>query len=178
MACRSFMAVSIDGFIARRNGSVDWLKGGGPAGTEDYGYSEFISEIDVLLMGRRTFETVLGFGSWPYEKPVFILSRSRREVPAALSGKARYISMSPAQAVEHLTEQGLRRIYVDGGVTVQSFIAAGLLDEIVLTTVPLLLGGGYRLFGDLEREVSCTLTGSKAYPDGFLQSRYRLGYGV
>ena len=175
--CSAFIATSLDGYIARPDGSIDWLndvQGVIPDG-EDCGYLDFMASIDALVMGRHTFERVLAFDEWPYEAlPVYVMSRSLVTIPMALAGSVHSWQGTPSTLVEQLGAQGLRRLYVDGGQTIQGFLRAGLLDEITITVVPLLLGAGRPLFGPLDRDVELTLLYSRAYEFGFVQSTYRV----
>ncbi|NBO49599.1 MAG: dihydrofolate reductase, partial [Chitinophagia bacterium] len=134
-----FIATSLDGFIADKNGSVDFLyKYPEPSG-EDMGYYNFMSTIDALVMGRKTFETVLGFGvEWPYTKPVFVWTTHLKSVPKELEAKVQFINGNPKQIISKLNEMNLHHIYIDGAKTIQSFLNEDLIDEMTITTVPLL----------------------------------------
>jgi len=172
-----FIAASVDGYIARPDGRIDWLERMNtrlPAG-EDCGYASFMSDIDALVMGRRTFEQVLAFDAWPYDKPVTVLSRRGVAVPAALQGRVTVSAEAPLALLERLGTQGVRRVYLDGGLAVQGFLREGLVDELTLTTIPVLLGGGRPLFGALPHDIELELIESRAWDFGFLQSRWRVG---
>ena len=175
--CNVFIATSLDGFISRPDGSIDWLDEANalvPAG-EDCGYGQFMAGIDVLVMGRNTFEQVLTFGEWPYgATPVIVLSRSLTSLPAHLPGTVSLSAEEPAQLVQRLSAAGLEHLYIDGGLTIQSFLAAGLIDEITITLIPILLGSGKPLFGPLSGDVHLELVSSRAYDFGFVQNRYRV----
>ncbi len=179
--CSVFIATSLDGFIARNDGSIDWLNDANtkiPAG-EDCGYAAFMSNIDALVMGWNTFAQVLSFDEWPYgELPVIVLTRRvrTRERPERTPATVTFSDEAPDLLVQRLAEQGLRRLYVDGGVTVQRFLRARRIDFITITTIPILLGAGKPLFADLEADVTLELLSSHAYPFGFVQSRYRTRY--
>ena len=167
-----YVAASIDGFIARPDGDVDWLPS--PPEGEDFGWAEFIANIDAIVMGRATFEKVLTFGSWPYEgTPLTVLSRTLREIPAHLEGKAALSTLAPAALLEELAASGHRRIYVDGGSLVQSFLREDLIDELIVTTVPVLLGMGIPLFGQMARTLDWDLVSSKQLFGGLVQNHYR-----
>lgn len=169
-----FIATSLDGFIAREDGDIEWLTSRGSS-DEDYGYYDFSDSIDVLVMGRNSFEKVLTFDTWPYgDKPVIVLSSRPLSVPEALKSKVEVRSLEPLQLMESLSSSGVRRVYVDGGITIQRFLRAGLIDEMIITTIPVLIGSGIPLFGALEEDVSLTHVETKAYPDGLVQSRYRV----
>ena len=178
--CSVFIATSLDGFIARSNGSIDWLESlnkAAPVG-EDCGYAQFMEGVDALIMGRRTFETILTFPQWPYgEKPVLVVSRTLQRVPSHLPAQVELTRAAPVEIAFHARSRGWRRLYIDGGELVQSFLRAGLLTELTITTVPVLLGSGRRLFGELERDVSVRLKSSVSYPFGFVQSVYEVTQG-
>lgn len=167
-----YIAVSLDGFIARKNGDIDWLTGGESG--EDYGYADFMSTVDHVVMGRNTFEKVLSFGGWHYEKKVIVLTS--RDLPLApeLSDKAEALHVSPRELIHELERRGVRHIYLDGGVTVQHFLREGLVDEMTITTIPILIGEGLPLFGALEEDVRLELLGSQAFKNGFVQNIYKV----
>jgi dihydrofolate reductase len=172
-----FIATSLDGYIARPNGSIDWLDQANrsvPDG-EDCGYAEFISTVDALVMGRHTFELVLTFPEWPYGKtPVIVLSSTLAALPPCVPATVTLSSESPAALVERLSAVGLRHLYIDGGVTIQRFLSAGLIDELILTRIPVLLGTGRPLFGPLAGDVVLEHLSTRSWPFGFVQSRYRM----
>jgi dihydrofolate reductase len=164
-----FIATSVDGFIARANGDLDWLPAGGG---EEHGYEAFIASVDALVIGRKTFETVLTFDTWPYgEKPVYVLST--RALAATPPGAVvERMSGSPADIVSQLTARGVRHAYVDGGITIQQFLRAGLIQRLIITRVPVLLGAGIPLFGATERDILLTHVGTRQYASGLVQSEY------
>jgi len=143
---------------------------------DDQGYGEFTKDIDGLVFGRGTYETVLGFDEWPYAKPVVVLSRSlsQSDVPPSLTGKVEISALEPVELMKRLEKAGWSRVYVDGGQVVQSFIRLGLVEDIILTTIPILIGDGIRLFGKLETDIDLELLGSKTLNSGLVQSHYRL----
>jgi dihydrofolate reductase len=163
-----FIAVSLDGYIARTDGSIDWLsERGEQAG--DTGYDEFIATVDTVVMGRGTFEKVLTFGFWPYEgKQVEVLSSTL----AADADERVIVHRTLDGLVETLNDRGAKRLYVDGGQVIQTFLRAGLLNELTITTVPVLLGRGLRLFGDLDHHVELTHNATRTLKAGFVQSDY------
>ncbi len=173
-----FIATSLDGFIARPDGNIDWLNQANtvvPDG-EDCGYGDFFKAVDVLVMGRNTFEKVLAFNPWPYgDKRVIVLSRRGVVVPEEL----RKTVSTSAEAVELLVKrlffEGARCLYIDGGQTIQSFLKAGLISEITITVIPILLGTGKPLFGPLETDIKLKHVSTIAYPFGFVQSKYAVG---
>ncbi len=170
-----FIATSLDGFIARPDGDIGWLlQRDDPA--EDHGYSAFIADKDMIVMGRGTYEKVLSFGAWAYELPVLVLSRQLADtpVPPALQGKVRFSGQAPKAVLAELAAQNVRRIYVDGGQLVQSFLRDGLISDMVISAMPVLIGAGRPLFGALAQDVDWKLVSSRAFPAGLVQSTYRL----
>lgn len=170
-----FIATSLDGYIARPDGDIGWLLQRDAAG-EDHGYADFIADKDMIVMGRGSFDKVRAFDTWPYDRPVLVLSRqlAGTQVEAALDGKVRFSNQSPREAMRALGEQGVRRVYVDGGQLVQSFLREGLIADMVITTVPVLIGAGRPLFGALERDLDLELLASRSFPSGLVQSTYRV----
>lgn len=177
----AFVGASLDGFISRTDGSIDWLNEANalvPAG-EDCGYAEFMNSVDVLVMGRNSFEQVLGFDAWPYgDKPVVVLSSRPLTLPAGIPPTVTTSSETPQKLVGRLSAAGARHLYIDGGVTIQRFLAEGLIDEITITVIPILLGEGRRLFGPLDQDVRLKLVGTTAYDFGFVQLKYRVTHAA
>jgi dihydrofolate reductase len=169
-----FIATTLDGFIARKNGDMDWL----PAvedGGEDYGYGEFISSIDYLVMGRHTYEKALTFGDWPYPgRKVIVLSSGNPRLPLELADKVVILNQSPRDLLETLTGYGARHVYLDGGKTIQLFLKEDLVDEMTITTIPVLIGEGVPLFGPLKHDLKLQLMESKSFKNGFVQRKYRV----
>lgn len=151
MTTRVYIAASLDGFIADATGSLDWLTQLPNPENSDFGFAEFMSGIDAIVMGRRTFETVLAFDVWPYDKPVFVLTSTLDGVPPGLERAVELTGGDVATVARDLRSRGLENLYVDGGATIRRFLEADLIDELVLTTVPVLLGGGTPLFGEIGR---------------------------
>lgn len=174
--CSVFIATSLDGFIARQNGEIDWLTGDGQTDRdEDYGYQEFFDSIDTLVMGRNTYELALTFAEWPYTgKKVVVLSSGSPKIPEKLSEDVEIMSGPPPKLMQRLLEKGARRVYVDGGKTVQGFLAAGLIHEMTITQIPILIGAGLPLFGPLDHDIKLEHLRTKAYENGFVQSKYRV----
>lgn len=174
MRASVFIATSLDGFIARLDGSLDWLPGGdNELPDEDHGYEAFIATVDVLVMGRHTFETVLGFGTWPYgERRVIVLSSRPFVPPATVPPTVEVRSAAPADLMAALGAEGHRHAYVDGGQTIQRFLAAGLIERIIITRVPVLLGSGIPLFGPLAADIRLELHATRGFPSGLVQSDY------
>jgi dihydrofolate reductase len=171
-----FIATSLDGFIARSNGDLDWLTGAQSASTEqDYGYQGFMDTVDTIVLGRNTFELVLTFDSWPYSgKKVVVLSSRPDAVPPHLVDDVEWLSLPPQRLVERLAAQGVTHLYVDGGKTIQGFMRAGLIDELTITRVPILIGTGVPLFGPLNHDVRLTHIATRQFESGFVQSKYRV----
>jgi len=171
MEASVFVGTSLDGFIARIDGALDFLP---PGGGEPHGYDEFIATVDALVIGRKTYETVLGFDSWPYRsKLVFVLS-SGPLADAPSDAILERLSGPPLEVVKQLSARGIRHIYVDGGITIQRFLQAGLIQRIVITRVPVLLGEGIPLFGALPGDVPLRHIGTRYFPSGLVQSEYHL----
>lgn len=170
-----FIAVSLDGYIARPDGGIDWLLSRDDP-TEDHGYDAFIADKDMIVMGRGSYEQVAGFDAWPYDRPVLVLSArlAGTPVPARLAGKVRFADLTPADAMRAMEREGVRRVYVDGGRLVQSFLRANLIADMVITTAPVLIGAGRPLFGELPGDKSLSLVSSRSFPSGLVQSTYRL----
>jgi len=170
-----FIATSLDGFIARYNGKLDWLEiNSDKSKAEDLGYDNFIGVIDCVVMGRNTFEKVASFDTWPYHnKRVIVLSRRWKQIPDQFMDIAELYSGKPEQLTVELQNQGVRKVYVDGGITIQSFLQKDLLTEITITTVPIILGKGLPLFGLTYGDLRLELLESKSFKSGFVQSRYR-----
>ncbi len=167
-----FVGTSLDGYIARADGRFDFLP---PGGGEPHGYHEFMATVDALVIGRNTYDIVLNFPEWPYEqKPVFALS-TRSLAPAPAGAIVERLSGEPAEVVAELQSRGIRHIYVDGGITVQRFLRAGLIDRIIITRVPVLTGNGIPLFGDLERDLQLRHIATRSFPSGLVQSEYHVG---
>jgi len=166
-----YIATSLDGFIARKNGELDWLPAGG---SEDYGYAEFISAVDHIVMGRNTYEKVLTFGGWHYEKKVIVLTSRDLAIPPELADKVEALHSPPRELVRELKRRGARHIYLDGGATIQRFLRAGLVDEMTITTIPVLIGEGLPLFGALDRDVKLELIKSRSFKNGFVQNQYKV----
>lgn len=177
--CSVFIATSLDGFIARRDGAIDWLEAQNrvvPKG-EDCGYKAFFDTVDALVMGRNTFELAAKFPSWPYEgKRVVVTSRGTVAIPEPLRASVSSTTEAPRAVAEALGRAGAKRLYVDGGVTIQRFLAEGLIDDLTITRVPVLLGEGLPLFGDTfgARDVVLEHVSTKSWEFGFVQSVYRV----
>lgn len=175
--CSVFIATSLDGFIAREDGAIDWLPTPDTEsdGGEDYGYNDFISSIDALVMGRHTYELVLTFDEWYYgDLPVFVLTTRGVEIPDRISKTVSQLSGKPLEIVQKLAENGYHNLYIDGGKTIQAFLNAGLIDEITITTIPVLIGTGIPLFGPTNHDIPLELVESRSLNNQLIQTRYKV----
>jgi dihydrofolate reductase len=171
MRASVFIATSLDGFIARPDGALDWL----PVNAEPHGYDEFIATVDAIVIGRKTFETVLSFGGWFYgSRPVVVLSTTLSEVRVPDGAVCDVMAGSPREIVERLAARGMKHLYIDGGVTVQGFLRAGLIQRMTITRIPILLGSGIPLFGSLPRDIRLEHVATRTYSGGLVQSEYTL----
>lgn len=170
-----FIATSLDGFIARDDGSIDWLMAANasiPEG-EDCGYAAFMSSVDVLIMGRHTYDQVAGFEPWPYEgKRVVVLTAREVDFRQGPNIQLEKSSEAPQELLKRLSAEGCQHAYVDGGKVIQSFLSSSLIDRLTITTVPVLIGKGRPLFGSVSNDVKLKLAHSKAYEFGFIQTTY------
>jgi len=171
IAVSVFVGTSVDGFLARRNGDFDFLLEGG----EPHGYNDFLASVDTIVIGRMTFEKVLTLTPWPYvDKRVVVLSSRPVDVSTA-GGVVELMSGAPTEIVSQLAASRARHIYVDGGVTIQGFLRAGLIQRLIITRMPVLIGDGIPLFGTLPRDVRLRHVATRQYPSGLVQSEYHVG---
>jgi dihydrofolate reductase len=169
MTVSVFVGTSVDGFIARPDDGLDFLPEGGG---EPHGYEEFVKTIDAHVIGRRTFEKVLTFDKWPYgKKRVVVLSSGPLDL-ANIDGNVEQMSGTPAEIVAKLAATGANNLYIDGGVTVQRFLEAGLIDRLIITRVPVLIGQGISLFGKIPADIKLRHVATRTYPSGLVQSEY------
>ncbi|MGH9700291.1 MAG: dihydrofolate reductase family protein [Candidatus Acidiferrales bacterium] len=167
-----FIGISVDGFIARSNGDLDFLPEGGG---EPHGYTEFIDSVDALVIGRKTFETVLGLPNWPYgRKRVVVLSSQPLVFSTVQEGAVEQMAGPPAEIVSKLANQSVQHIYVDGGITIQRFLRAGLIHRLIITRVPVLIGEGIPLFGALPKDIRLRHTATQHYPSGLVKTEYHV----
>ena len=172
MTVSVFIGTSVDGYIARPNGDLDFLP---PDGGEPHGYYEFIASVDALVIGRKTFETVLAFPAWPYgDKRVVVLSSRPLDLSTVREGVVEQMAGPPAEIVAKLAARGVHQLYVDGGITIQGFLRAGLVQRLVITRVPVLIGEGIPLFGALPRDVRLQHVATQHYPSGLVKSEYQV----
>jgi len=167
-----YIATSLDGFIATSDGGIDWLNEIPNPEQSDYGWAEFMSGIDAILMGRNTFEKILTFGFWPYEKPVFVMTNSLTKLPEDIVGKAEIVKGNINEIIDQLNQRGYINIYVDGGKVIQSFLAEDMIDEMIITKVPILLGKGIPLFGEQEQSRMFRHTKTETYNNSLVKSHY------
>jgi dihydrofolate reductase len=172
MAASVFIGTSVDGFIARVNGGLDFLPAGGG---EPHGYVEFMASVDALVIGRKTFETVLAYPEWPYgKKRVVVLSSKPLDFSGVRGGVVEQMSGTPAEIVSKLAARGVKHIYVDGGITIQAFLRAGLIQRLIITRVPVLIGAGIPLFGALPSDIRLKHVATRHYPSGLVQTEYQV----
>ena len=170
MKASVFIGTSVDGFIAREDDALDWLPAGGG---EPHGYAEFMATVDAIVIGRKTFDKVMTFDTWPYgKKQVVVLSSRPSQVVPPSDANCEVMSGTPDEIVTRLTERGMKHIYIDGGVTIQRFLEAGLIQRMIVTRVPVLIGRGIPLFGPLTRDVQLEHVATRSYPSGLVQSEY------
>lgn len=171
MTASVFIGISVDGFIARKNDDLDFL----PESAEPHGYDEFIASVDAIVMGRKTFEKVLSFGTWPYgKKRVVVLSSNPLDLSKAIGGVVEQMAGPPAEIVSQLAARGAHNLYIDGGVTIQGFLRAGAIQRLIITRVPVLIGEGVPLFGTLPHDVRLRHIATRHYPSGLVQSEYEV----
>jgi dihydrofolate reductase len=167
-----FVGASLDGFIARPNGDLDWLPAGGG---EPHGYNEFVASVDAIVLGRKSFEKVLTFEAWPYgDKRVVVLSSRPLDLSAASGGLVEQMAGPPAEIVSQLAASGAHHLYLDGGITIQRFLRAGLIQRLIITRVPVLIGEGVPLFGALPQDLRLRHVATRHYPSGLVQSEYHV----
>ncbi|HEY6306732.1 MAG TPA: dihydrofolate reductase family protein [Candidatus Angelobacter sp.] len=172
MTASVFVGTSVDGFIARPNGDFDFLP---PGGGEPHGYDEFMATVDALVIGRKTFETVVGLATWPYgRKRVVVLSGRPVDLSAVRGGVVEQMAGPPAEIVSKLAASGAHHLYVDGGITIQGFLRAALIQRIIITRVPVLIGNGIPLFGTLLRDIRLHHVATQHYPSGLVKTEYRV----
>ncbi len=166
-----YIGTSLDGFIARKDGDIDWLVQF--ANDEAiHAYEELISRIDAIVIGRGTFEKVLTFPSWPYEKKVFVLSNSIKQIPDIVKDKITILSMRPGELLSYLSDKGFSSIYIDGGKVVQDFLKEDIIDELIISRVPMLIGSGIPLFGYLDTDLHFNHIRTEVHSNGLVRSYY------
>ena len=174
MRAKVFIATSLDGYIAGKDGDLEWLHSVPNPNQIDMGFAAFMNSVDALLMGRNTFETVVGFGvEWPYTKPVYVLSQTLQSVPEELQDKVFLVSGKLSEVMGELSQAGHQTLYVDGGRLIQSMLAEDRIDEMIITTIPVLLGGGVPLFGELGMPLHFQAVKVERFLDRIVQTTYR-----
>lgn len=167
-----FCGVSVDGFLARPDHSLDFLDA---AGQEPHGFEDFYGSVDVVVIGRKTFEVVLTFGQWFYgKKPVVLLSSRPLDFSSLKNAVIEQMSGEPAEIATQLKSRGFQHAYIDGGITIQRFLAAGCIDRLVITRVPILIGAGIPLFGPVPRDISLRHVETRSYKGGLVQTEYEI----
>ncbi len=173
MTNKVFIATSLDGYIADENNKIDWLNEIPNPNNIDCGFANFIENIDALVMGRNTFESVLGFDcEWPYTKPVFVLSNKLKTIPSELKEQVHLMSGTPLDITTLLNQQGYINLYIDGGYTIQKYLEYNLIHEMIITVLPILLGGGTRLFASPHSTIRFNHINTQVYLDSIVQSHY------
>jgi dihydrofolate reductase len=169
-----FIGTSLDGYIADKDGGLDFLYSIPNPDQKDLGYLDFIENINALLMGRKTYETILGFGGeWPYTKPVFVLSNTLTSLPEYLDEKVELVSGPIEEIVQNLNNRGFKNLYIDGGKLIQSFFKKDMIDELIISQIPILLGGGVPLFGVLKSHLMFEHIGTEVLLNAIVQSHYK-----
>ncbi len=166
-----FVGISVDGFMARGDHALDFL----PEEPEDHGYEAFIATVDTLVIGRNTYDKVLSFGDWHYgDKRVVVLSSRPLTMPDSAESNVAQMTGDPASIMASLAARGARHVYVDGGQTVQRFLRAGLIDRLIITRVPVLIGEGISLFGELSHDIRLQHVATRSFASGLVQSEYTI----
>ena len=167
-----YIATSLDGYIADKNGNIEWLNEIPNPENSDLGFVEFMNKIDAVVMGRNTFTKVQSFGLWPYHKPVYVSSSSLTQLPEEFADKAQIINLKPLAIIENLNKDGMTNLYIDGGALIQSFLREDLIDELIITSIPVLLGDGIPLFGKLRNSLKFSHQNTEILLNSLVQSHY------
>ena len=173
-----YIAQSLDGYIAGKNGETDWLEAIENPEKSDFGFADFMQNIDAIVMGRNTFEKVLSFGEWIYDKPVFVASSSLTNLPKGLKEGVFLLKGTPSQMVKTLRDRGYENLYIDGGKLICSCLAEGLIDTMIITTVPILLGDGFPLFGLLPKKIKLKMINCEILSDQLIKTTYDVEKGL
>lgn len=185
LKCSVYIATSADGYIATPDGGVDWLHTAGNPEADmrgnDMGFDAFIRSVDCMVMGRKCMEMIAGMNltpeQWLYgDMPIFVLSHSVKEPPENLRGKVKIHPGSIQALLEKLENQGYQHAYIDGGATITSFLNLKLIDEMIITKAPLLLGEGIPLFGKIDTPIKLENAEASAFANNFIQIRYCVNY--
>ena len=168
-----FIATSLDGFIADKNGGIDWLHSTPNPENLDIGYNDFIKQIDAIVMGKNTFDIVCSFDiDWPYTIPVFVLSNSLKEIPKEYSDKVFLLNGTLKEILNQIHKKRHHNLYIDGGTTIQNFLKEDLIDDMIITTIPIVLGGGIPLFSNLDESLNFELKSSHVFINQLVQSHF------
>ena len=171
-----FCGVSVDGFLARLDDALDFLHSGEQ---EPRGFQEFLASVDVVVIGRRTFGVVMKLGHLTLygNQPVMVLGSRPLDFSSVQGAVVEQMSGEPSEVVRQLQARGFRHAYVDGGVTIQRFLAAGCIDRLVITRVPVLIGAGIPLFGPVPQDIRLRHVATHSHAGGLVQSEYAVGDG-
>jgi dihydrofolate reductase len=173
MTTSVYIATSLDGYIATVSGGLDWLDNFPNPTESDYGFLQFMDGIDAIVMGRNTYEVVLRFEPWPYDKKVFVLSNTLREVPPELVDKVELVHGNLKGIIKKLASQGYKNLYIDGGKTIQSFLKKNLIDELIISKVPVILGEGIPLFSQQSQIINFEHCSTEVFEGGLVKSHYK-----
>ncbi|MGL6315183.1 dihydrofolate reductase family protein [Vibrio sp. WXL103] len=186
MKCSVFIATSVDGFIARKDGSVDWLHSAGNPNAENDGLAEqtfgdYIASIDCMIMGRNCMQVISDMDltpeQWPYgETRIIVLSTTLSQPPENMQDKVELYSGELNALLTLLESEGYQHAYVDGGATIQSFLNLKRIDEMTITYAPIILGEGIRLFGPTNHDIKLTEAKSTTFANDFIQVNYKVSY--
>lgn len=180
MKASIYIAMTLDGYIARENGDLDWLLGSNKKAenvpeNEDIDFNAFMASVDVLVLGRNTYEFVVSYGEWPYgNMSVIVLSSTLTVISDDFSNKIQLRNCSPVELYDELKDSGKKHLYIDGGKTIQGFLKAGLINEIIITKIPILIGSGIPLFGQLSKDVKLRHLETVSFKNGFVRSKYEV----
>ena len=170
-----YIATSLDGYIARADGAIDWMGEPPEEGGEDYGYENFMATVDCLVMGRNTYELVRTLGDWPYgNTSVVVLTNRSLMIPDEIAKTVESMSGTPAELIDRLSRRGMKHLYIDGGMTIQSFLNERLIQRLIITRIPVLIGTGIPLFGALHKDIKLRHIHTRSYSDGLAQSEYEV----
>lgn len=186
MKCSVFIATSVDGFIAKKDGSVDWLHTAGNPDVDmgsqaDMGMNAYISSVDCMIMGRKCMDVISSMNltpeQWPYgDIKIIVLSNTIKEAPTNMKDKVEMYSGDLKALVSRLENDGYKHAYIDGGTTIQAFINLKLINEITITKTPVLLGEGKPLFGKTFKDIKLEKAHAVAFPNDFIQLKYKVNY--
>jgi dihydrofolate reductase len=171
MKVSAYVGISMDGYLARKDGDFEWLTVFADENANK-AYESFLQRIDAMVIGRKTLDAVLKFPDWPYQKDVFVLSNTLKELPGKANVNTWILSLTPEDLLIFLKQKGFENICVDGGQVIQDFLAAGLIDEMIISTVPVLIGSGIPLFSNISRDITFSLLRSEVQANGLVRNHY------